>query len=204
MTPPDKARPPRREPADRAPARLFAVAGLAGLLVVLIVIVVMIGGAAGGDDPGDEAAATPTATATAEATATAKPKPTPEPLTAEEKAARKEAIDLVRSRDFKVVDKNDWNPDDTLQVLIGTTDDGNELAFFFVDGSYLGNDSTEVSTKLRVKRTDDLEVTLQYGIYQSGDEPGKPTGEPIQVIFRYEAGTVEPVEALPAPEQRLL
>jgi hypothetical protein len=88
-------------------------------------------------------------------------------------------------------------------VLIGRTTEDAKLAFFFVDGTYLGNDSTELSSKLKVKRTNDLEVTLQYGIYQTGDESGKPTGEPITVTFRYEGGIVEPVEALPAPEQRL-
>ncbi|MEJ7891078.1 MAG: LppP/LprE family lipoprotein [Solirubrobacteraceae bacterium] len=197
--------PSRREPADRKPARILAVAALAGLLVVLMVVIAMIGGAAGGDAD-EETAATATAepTATETATETPKPDPTPVPLTAEQRLERQEAIDLVASKSFEVVDKADWNPDDTLQVLIGETDDGNELAFWFVDGTYLGNDSTDLSTKLRVKRTDDIEVTLRYAIYEDGDKPGKPTGEPIDVNFRYEAGTVEPVEALPAPEQRLL
>ena len=196
-------RPGRRTPADRKPARMLAVAGLAGLLVILIVVIAMIGGAAGHDGE-PQAAATPAATRTPKPTPTRKPDPTPVPLTAEQKLERQDAIDVVRSRGFEVVDKDDWQPDDTLQVLIGTTTDDNEMAFFFVDGTYLGNDSTELSSKLRVKRTNDLDVTLQYGIYQSGDEPGKPTGDPIQVTFRYEAGAVQPVDAIPAPEQRLL
>lgn len=190
----------RREPENRTNSRVLAIGGLAGLLVVLIVVIAMIGGAAG-DDNGEEASATATPAATE--TATPKPSPTPVPLTAEQKLERQEAIDLVASRSFEVVDKEDWNPEDTLQVLIGETTEGSELAFWFVDGTYLGNDSTDLSTKLRVKATDDLEVTLRYAIYAEGDEPGKPTGEPIDVSFRYEAGVVEPVEALPLPEDRL-
>ncbi len=196
-------RPGRRQPADRKSARVLAAAGVAGLLLVLVVVIALIAGA-GGDDGEESAAAPPAATETAEPTPTEKPKPTPVPLPADQKAERDEAIALVESRGFEVVDKADWMPDDTLQVLIGTTTDGNEMAFFFVDGTYLGNDSTEVSSKLRVKRTNDLEVTLQYGIYASGDESGKPTGDPITVTFRYSGGVVEPVEAVPAPEQRLL
>jgi len=181
----------------------LAVAGVVGLLVVLLVVIAMIGGAAGGDAD-EETAATAEPTATETATETPKPDPTPVPLTAEQKLERQDAIDLVASRSFKVIDKNDWNPDDTLQVLIGETTEGSQLAFWFVDGTYLGNDSTDLSTKLRVKRTDDIEVTLRYAIYEDGDEPGKPTGEPIDVKFLYGAGTVEPVEALPLPEQRML
>ena len=191
----------RRKSEDRTSVRALAVAGLAGLLVVLVVVVTMIGGAAG--DEGDEAAA-PEATAVVEPEETAKPKPTTVPLTAEEKAERQEAIDLVASRSFEVVDRDDWNPDDTLQVLIGQTSDGNELAFWFVDGTYLGNDSTDLSTRIRVKATDGVQVTLRYSIYDLGaDDSGKPTADPIDIDFRYEAGVVEPVEALPSAEQRL-
>ena len=195
--------PDRRDDRTRARARALAVAGLVGLLVVLVIAIAMIGGAAG-DDSGEQEADSPDVTATAEATKTPKPTPTVVPLTAEEKAERQEAIDLVASRSFEVVDKADWNPDDTLQVLIGETTEGAKLAFFFVDGTYLGNDSTELSSKIKVKSTDDVAVVLQYGIYADGDKPGKPTGTPIQVTFRYEAGVVEPVNALPAPEDRLL
>jgi LppP/LprE lipoprotein len=196
-------RPRRRTPADHNRARVLAFAGVAGLLLVFVVVIALIAGA-GGDGNEQEAAATPTATETPSPTPTEKPKPTPVPLTADQKLERQEAIDLVASRGFEVTDKTDWQPDDTLQVLIGATSTGSHLAFFFVDGTYLGNDSTEPSSKLSVKGTNDLEVTLKYGIYQSGDESGKPTGEPITVTFRYEAGIVEPIEALPAPEQRFL
>ena len=191
------------KPEERSSARMLALAGLAGMLVVLILVVVTILGAVGDDDEADQASS-PDVTATAEATKTPKPTPTVVPLTAEEKAARQAAIDTVVSRGFEVVDKTDWNPDDTLQVLIGETTEGAQMAFFFVDGTYLGNDSTELSSKIKVKSTDDVAVVLQYGIYADGDKPGKPTGQPIQVTFRYEAGVVEPVNALPAPEDRLL
>lgn len=189
---------------DRTLARVLGVAGVVGLFVVLIVSVALIAGGGGNSGSSAEAGATPTPTPTAtpEPTPTAKPKPTPVPLTAEQKAERQQDIDLVTSRSFDVIDKQDWNPDDTLRVLIGRASSGGEMAFFFAQGQYLGNDSTDTSAKLRVKKTGDLEVALSYGIYQSGDDPLKPTGDPIVVHFRYEAGRVVPDEAVPAPEQR--
>ncbi len=195
------AGPSPKPPPDRTLARVLGVGGVVGLFVVLIVVVSLIGGA-GDDDGSQEAVATPTETATPSPTRTPKPKPTPAPLTPTERLDRQDDIDVVRSRGFEVVDKRAWNPDDTLQVLVGEASSGGYLAFFFVDGQYLGNDSTELSAKLNLKRTNDLEVTLGYGIYQPGDEPLKPTGDPVLVHFRYEGGQVTPVEAIPAPEQR--
>jgi hypothetical protein len=199
------AEPPRppagRPPADRTLSRVLGLAGVAGLFVVLVVVVALIGGA-GDDDGSEEAVATPAVTLTPTPTRTPKPEKTPVPLSPEEKLARQDDIDVVRSRGFDIVDKRDWNPEDTLQVLIGEASSGGYMAFFFVDGQYLGNDSTEVSAKLKIKRTDDLDVTLAYGIYQPGDDPLKPTGDPVLVHFRYEGGQVTPVEAVPAPEQR--
>jgi hypothetical protein len=195
-------RPPvgRRPPPDRTLSRVLGIAGVVGLFVVLIVIVALIGGA-GGDD-NQEAVATPTLQLTPTPTATPKPKKTPVPLTPTEKLDRQDDMDVVSSRGFEIVDKHDWNPDDTLQVLIGKASSGGYLAFFFVDGQYLGNDSTDLSAKLKIKRTNDLDVTLAYGIYQPGDDPLKPTGDPVFVHFRYEGGRVTPLQAIPAPEQR--
>jgi hypothetical protein len=201
MAEPPTRPPVRRPPSDRTLSRVLGIAGVVGLFVVLIVIVTLIGGS-GDDSDNGQAAATPTATRTPRPTPTPKPKPTPVPLTPDEKLNRQDDIDVVRSRGFDVLNKRTWKPDDTLQVLIGKSSSGGELAFFFVDGQYLGNDSTDASAKLRVRKTDDLEVTLAYGVYSPGDEQEKPTGEPVLVHFRYEGGRVTPVEAIPAPEQR--
>ncbi len=208
-------RPPSGRPvsqADRDRARVLGVAGLCGLLIVLIVTLVMIGGSGGGSN-GDSsrrtaAAATPrrtprpTATATATATETAAPKPTPTPTTAAQQEERAAAAQIVVSRGFKVVHLGDYDPKATLRVLIGRSDTGSELAFFFANGDYIGNDSTDPSADVSVVSTDDLEVTLQYGIFQSADEPDKPTGVPVIVHFSWDGTELTPLEALPSPEQR--
>lgn len=198
---PKRPLPTRKPPPDPTLARALAVAGVVALFVVLILIVTTISGG-GGDDEESAAAPTATATATPEPTRTPKPKPTVTPLTPDEKLDRQDDIDVVRSRGFDVVDNHDWKPDDTLQVLIGRSSSGGELAFFFVDGQYLGNDSTDTSARLRVKRTDDLTVTLRYGIYAPGDSAEKPSDDPIEVDFRYEGGRVSPASAIPDVSQR--
>ncbi len=199
--PPRRPAPTRRPPPDRTLSRALAVGGVLGLFVVLIVIVALIDGS--GDDDSEQAAAVPTITATPspKPTRTPKPKPTATPLTPDEKLDRQDDIDVVRSRGFDVVRKSDWKPDDTLQVLIGRSSTGGEIAFFFVDGQYLGNDTTDPSTRLRVRSTDDLSVTLRYGIYSAGDPADKPS-EDIDVDFTYEGGRVTPSSAIPAVSQR--
>jgi hypothetical protein len=170
---------------------VLGIAGVAGLLVVMVVIISLIAGA--GDDSDDEVGASATAVATASPTATPKPKKTPEPLSATEKAERQVAIDLVESKGFTVDHPRDWNPDADLRVLIGTgTTSGMKLAFFFVGGEYKGNDSTEPSKDLKVKKSGDFEATLVYGT----------PGGPIQIDFRYDGASLAPVQVLPSPTER--
>ncbi len=193
--------PGRKPPPDPNVSRALAVAGVVGLFVVLILIVTTISGG-GDDEPETAAAPTATATPTPKPTRTPKPAPTVTPLTADEKLDRQNDIDVVRSRGFEIVKKRDWKPDDTLQVLIGKSSSGGELAFFFVDGQYLGNDSSDTSAKLRVKATDDISVTLDYGVYEPGDSADDPSGDSIAVEFRYEGGQVSPASAIPDVSQR--
>jgi hypothetical protein len=169
---------------------VLGVAGVAGLLAVMIIIIALIAG--GGDDSGDEVTAGPTPTVTATPTKTPKPKKTPVPLTPTELTERQAAIDLVVSKGFEVVRKRDWDPDTDLKVLIGRSSTGGRLAFFFVAGDYIGNDSTETSADLKVKSTDGLEVTLVYGT---------PSG-PVSVQFRYDGATLAPVQLLPSATDR--
>ena len=73
---------------------------------------------------------------------------------------------------------SDYDPRKTLRVLIGRTTSGSHLAFFFVNGDYIGNDAQDPSAKLRVAKRGDLAVTLAYGIYAPGDARGQADGRP--------------------------
>ena len=204
MTEPPRGRPGARRPAqrDHTPERVLAFAGVAGLLLVAIVSVVLVVRAARGDN-NEPAAAVPTPTSTPKPTPTATPKPTPPPLNAAQRQERTAAADIVKSRGFEVTHLRDYDPRKTLRVLIGRqTSGGAELAFFFVNGDYIGNDATEPSAKLKLAKQGDLQVTLAYGIYAPGDQPNKPTGGPVKVRFHWDGARLAPVDPLPDPSQR--
>ena len=202
--PPPRRPPTRPEPRDRTPERVLALAGVGGLLLVFIVTLVLIARAGGGsaEETAATATATATATRTATPTATAKPKPTPVPLTAAQRAERDQAAAIVKSRGFTVTRLRDWDPDDTLRVLIGKTSSGGRLAFFFVQGDYIGNDSSDVSAYLRVKRTADLTATLTYEVAQPSTTGGDPTTSKLDVRFTWDGSRLNPDQELPPASQR--
>jgi hypothetical protein len=190
------SRPPqRRIPAGLTPERALALAGVSGLLLTGLIVVVMVIGAATGDPERPVlAATTPTATPTPTPTATPKPKPTPVPLTPEQRQVRDTARQTVESKGFEVVRLRDWDPRRTLRVLIGRqTAGGKFLAFFFVkDRGYIGNDTSEASTKLRVKRVRDSIVTLTYGT---------PNGN-RDVRYQWDGSNLSPLDQVPTVENR--
>ena len=146
---------------ERTRRRALALAGAGGLLLVGLISLVMIASAFSGDDE-PEVAAAPQATSTPKPTPTAKPKPTPVPLTADQRAARETAAELVRSKGFEVVRLRDYDPRRTLRVLIGEEPAGGRMAFFCVDDLYIGNDRSSLSPELKVKRAGNVQVTLTY------------------------------------------
>lgn len=186
---------------QRLPGRVFGLIGVAALVAAAILTASWIGSA--GDDNTGVATATPTPSLDLSTpTPAPEPKKTPVPLTDAQKTERDEAIATVASKDFAVVRKSDWDPSATLRVLIGRTSAGGELAFFFVNGTYLGNDGTETSTKITVRKSQDLQVTLRYGIYDVGDPAAKPSGTPFDVVFSYTNSAVSPDQDLPPAAER--
>jgi LppP/LprE lipoprotein len=203
-TPPTRPRNRRPEPRDRTPERVLALAGVTGLLLVFAVMLVLITGR-GGDSSTEVAASStpePTATRTPSPTPTPKPKPTPVPLTPAEKAERQAAVDVVTSRGFKVTRVRDYDPGDTLRVLIGKSSSGGRLAFFFVQGDYIGNDSSDLSGRLRVKKTADLTATLTYGVAQPSTNGGAPTTSKIDVNYTWDGSRLSPDQELPPATER--
>lgn len=163
--------------------RALAVAGAAGLMAVGLISLIMIASAFNGDGE-PEVAAEPAATQTPEPTPTPKPEPTPVPLTAEQRAARDAAAQLVESKGFDVVRRRDYDPRRKLRVLIGEDNAGGRMAFFFVDGTYIGNDRSSTSQELKVKRAGNIQVTLTY---EGGTD----------VRFKWDGSRLVPQDPLP-------
>ena len=84
----------------------------------------------------------------------------------------------MRAHGFTAKDTSDYHPNQTLRVLIGTgasSNDGyDKQVFFFVDGRYIGTDSSRPSAIVSVVSQSDTEVTLAYSLYR----PGNPLAAP--------------------------
>jgi hypothetical protein len=96
---------------------------------------------------------------------------------------------------------SEYHPTQTLRVLLGTrtgsADGYNQRAFFFLDGRYLGTDSSEPSATLRIVSQSDTEVALAYALYRPHDALCCPSGGQAVVHFQLNNGKLVPLEPIP-------
>jgi LppP/LprE lipoprotein len=111
------------------------------------------------------------------------------------------ALAVVRAHGYVADDPSDYHPNQTLRVLIGTgarSNDGyDKQAFFFVDGRYIGTDSSLPSAQVSVVSQSDTEVTLAYQLYRSSDPLCCPGGGQAKVRFQLNNGTLTPLDPIP-------
>jgi hypothetical protein len=176
--------------------RILGFAGTAGLILVAVLILVMLVGGGGGDD---EQAAAPAGQEEAP-----EADPTPPPLTDEQREERDEAAEVLRQQGYEPRRLRSWRADHTLRVLFGEPVDGPEdtlRAFFFVDGENVGTDASSASANVRVARERADQVTLRYRLFAPGDTD-EPSGEVRRVRFRWDDGTLETRDEVPASTER--
>lgn len=117
------------------------------------------------------------------------------------------ATAVVRAKGFTPNDASDYHSNQALRVLIGTrtgsSDGYGQQAFFFVNGRYIGTDSSEPSATLRVVAQGDTEVTLEYPLYRKGDPLSSPSGGRAQVRFQLNNGKLVPLSPIPPASSRL-
>jgi hypothetical protein len=98
--------------------------------------------------------------------------------------------------------KSDYHSNQALRVLIGTrtgSGDGyGQLAFFFVNGRYIGTDSSQPSATLRVVGQSDTEVALAYPLYHKNDPLCCPGGGQATVHFQLNNGKLTALNAIPS------
>ena len=79
-----------------------------------------------------------------------------------------------------------------LRVLIGKGD-GGRRAFFFAEGRFIGNDTTDDSDSVTVVRAGNRSVALSYKLNGGGSS---------RVLFRWDGKKLAPQTAIPSSAQR--
>ncbi len=112
-----------------------------------------------------------------------------------------EAAAVLRARGYTPSETSQYHADQTLRVLVGTrtgsSDGYGQLAFFFVDGRYIGTDTKEPSATVKVLSQSDTEVTLAYPLYRKNDPLSSPSGGQATVAFQLNNGKLTPLDAIP-------
>jgi LppP/LprE lipoprotein len=108
---------------------------------------------------------------------------------------------LLHSKGFAPVRAADYHPNQALQVLVGVrsgSGDGyGQQAFFFVNGHYIGTDTSQPSAAVSVVSQADTEVTLAYPLYRSGDALCCPGGGHARVHFQLNNGKLVALDPIP-------
>jgi len=111
------------------------------------------------------------------------------------------AIATVRAHGFTPVNTSDYHPSHTLRVLIGrltAAGDGySQRAFFFVDGRYIGTDTSAPSATLRAVAQGDTEVTLAYPLYRQSDAMCCASAGAARVRFQLNNGKLVALDPIP-------
>jgi hypothetical protein len=118
----------------------------------------------------------------------------------------KAAVAVVSAHGYTAGETSQYRPDQTLHVLVGTrqgsSNGDGQQAFFFVDGHYLGTDTSQPSASVKVVSQGDTEVTLAYPLYKAGDPLGKPSGGERSVRFQLNNGRLVPLGQIPPLAER--
>ncbi len=111
------------------------------------------------------------------------------------------AVAAVKAHGYTPDDVSVYHPNQTLRVLLGTrtgsADGYDQRAFFFLDGKYLGTDSSAPSASIRVVSQSDTEVVLAYALYRPHDPLCCGTGGEATVHFQLNDGQLVPLQPIP-------
>ena len=116
------------------------------------------------------------------------------------------AAAVLRAKGFTPTNTADYHPQQALEVLIGmhsgSGDGYGQQAFFFVNGRYIGTDTSQPSAALRVLGQGDTEVTLSYPLYRRGEPLCCPSGGHARVRFQLNNGKLTPLDPIPPLESK--
>lgn len=110
------------------------------------------------------------------------------------------AVAAANHAGYTVPDTSTYRTSQTLRVLIGERASGGrrvKQAFFFIDGRYIGTDSSSPSASLSLSAQNDTAVTLRYGLYRNGAQTGTSS-----VQFALNNGKLTPLDPIPPASSR--
>jgi hypothetical protein len=109
---------------------------------------------------------------------------------------------VVQAQGYTPVNSDGFTNDNRLKVILatatGSADGYQQLAFFFADGRYLGNDSKDPSAGISLSDQTNDTVTLQYAVYAPGDPLSAPSQPSQTARFRYDGSRLTTLDPLPA------
>jgi LppP/LprE lipoprotein len=111
------------------------------------------------------------------------------------------ALATIRAHGYTAEDPSEYHASQTLRVLVGTragsSDGHGQQAFFFIDGRYIGTDTSAPSANVRILAQGDTEVTLSYPLYRPHDALCCPGGGDAKVRFQLNDGRLAPLDPIP-------
>jgi hypothetical protein len=104
---------------------------------------------------------------------------------------------VLQAKGYTASSTSDYHSNQTLRVLVGThggsAEAGDQQAFFFVDGRYIGTDAKQPSASVHVVSQGDTEVTLAYALSSGGQ---------ATVRFQLNNGKLVPLGSIPSASSR--
>ena len=112
-----------------------------------------------------------------------------------------QATATVKAHGYTPDDTTQYHPNQTLRVLLatrtGSADGYTQQAFFFVDGRYLGTDTSSPSAGIRLVSQSDTEATLAYRLYRPADALCCARGGEATVHFQLNNGHLAALDPIP-------
>jgi hypothetical protein len=112
-----------------------------------------------------------------------------------------QAVAVVKAHGYTPSDTSSYHPNQTLQVLMairtGSADGYAQQAFFFVDGRYIGTDTSTPSAGIKLVSQGDTEATLAYRLYRPSDPLCCARGGEATVRFQLNNGRLVPLDPIP-------